>query len=241
MRWLLVVLLITGSVYASALNEQDQGQAQGQLQGQLQGQAQGQGQAQIGINDNDNKNTNVGTNVGINENKNDNRSSAKSTAIQGQLQGNKQETNIGGDTEKTYYMAAPAQAVAKGVDQGAIYSIFGGVNLSQTEEYQVCIEKLNTIVLMKANGFLSSEDAAIEAKKAFAQLKDSSTPKRILMVGPKTRGRHLLNAFGLLANDSWVNEDKVNDKVQAKELGQEVVRAKTVDEGVTGNGGNVNR
>jgi len=170
--------------------------------------------------------------------------------IQGQVangivkteQGNSQNVNIDGDTQKNYMLVAPAQVATKGMESAAMYSIFGGLNLSQTEEATVCQDKINVITAMMANGLLSKDEAILEAKIAFAQLKDSTKPKRILMFGPKTRGRHLLNAFGILANDSAVNEDKVNKRILEKEkkLIVDQTLEQIIDKGITGNGGNIN-
>lgn len=70
---------------------------------------------------------------------------------------------------------------------------------------------------MKAAGLMSEAEASLEASKAFAQMKDATTPKRILGFGPKTRGRHLFNLFGIIATDSWVDESKVAAKMVEKE------------------------
>ena len=100
---------------------QDQQQQQGQAQGQAQGQ--GQGQAQIAAADADA------------------RACSNSTAIQGQaaLQGNRQES-----TEKntTYVMTSPDTVAQDGQSAVAGYSIFGGLNIAESAEYKVCIEKI---------------------------------------------------------------------------------------------------
>jgi len=154
----------------------NQNKAYGGDANQKQGQAQGQGQAQAAI------------------------------AAQMQGQANLQGTNVkvDGDTTKytNYEMTAPDTIAQKGQSAFPGYSIFGGINLAETEEATICLEKIICISQMEKAGLLTKEEAISEAKAAFKQLKQATRPKRILSIGPKTRGRHLFNGFGILATDS---------------------------------------
>lgn len=189
---------------------------------------QGQQQGQIGINENDNSNRNTnlqGQGQGQEQGQGQ---------LQGQLQGQGQaqgqgqlsvgKVNVQDNSEyESYSFAPPGIKPVVGTETANVYSIFGGIGLSNTEEYQVCIEKLSTVQAMEKAGYLTSEEAQEEAMKAYIQMKDSTKPRRILGFGPKTRGRHLLNLFGFLANDSWVNEDKVNERIIEKENATEEI------------------
>jgi len=97
----------TSSAYAGYYK--DESNTNKQKQGQLQGQLQGQAQGQ------------------------------------GQIQGNLgiqkgNDVNISGDEGddfKAYSFTAPALSANKGVSELNAYSIFGGIGISSTEEYQV--------------------------------------------------------------------------------------------------------
>ena len=165
------------------------------LQGQQQGQMQGQAQKAVS------------------------RVIDSGNSMQGQGQESKAVSrNDNSDNSKSEVVAVSFASMSgtKGVSelQGSLY----GLGLAITEEYDVCIQKLEVINTMDKLGYLTKEEAKIEANKVFAQLKDSTKPKRIFGFGPKTRGRHLFNLFGLAATDSWVNEDKVNARILEKEL-----------------------
>lgn len=140
---------------------------------------------------------------------------------------------------KAYSFAPPALSSNKGMNEGNIYSIFGGIGLAEDSEYVLAIEKLAVIERLEKLGYISKEEAISEGRICLMQLKDSTLPKRILAIGPKTRGRHLLNLFGLIALDSWVNESKVNEKVIQKE--KNISIEKTFDKEITGNAGNINQ
>lgn len=127
--------------------------------------------------------------------------------LQGQAQGQIGEVNVSGDSEKhimgeALYLAAPTTTAAQGQQASAVYSIFGGVNMAQTAEYQICKEKIDVATMMVKNGYLTVEEGKAEALKAYQELLDNTQAKRILWVGPKTRGVHLGNLFGMLAMDS---------------------------------------
>jgi hypothetical protein len=170
---------------ALAAQQQGQGQAQGQGQGQMQGQAAiaAQGQGQLGI--------------------------------VGQKATNDQSVSVGGDTQKNnaYILTAPNTVAGDGQQAMAAYSIVGGVNVAESSEYKVCIEKIRIVSQMLAADLITKDVAIVEANAAFEQMKDSTQPKRILWVGPKTRGIHLGNGLGLLAMDGCsVNTDTIGKK-----------------------------
>lgn len=140
------------------------------------------------------------------------RSSAYQKQAQGQIQGQAQgqigEVTVTGDTEakhvmgESFALVAPNTIAAQGQQASSVYSIFGGVNLAQTAEYQICKEKIDVATLMVKNGYLTAEEGKAEALKAYQELLDNTQAKRILWIGPKTRGIHLGNLFGMLAMDS---------------------------------------
>jgi hypothetical protein len=74
----------------------------------------------------------------------------------------------------------------------------------------ICIEKLNTIQALEKAGYIGHEEAIIEAREAFAQLKNVSKDKRLLGILGKTSGRNLINGLGLLSWDECqVNIDSI--------------------------------
>jgi len=202
-------------------NTNQQGQAQGQIgindNDNTNQQGQGQGQGQIGINEN------VNDNYNRSYNENDARSnqdqdqgqlqgqSQDATAVQGQGQamgqaqgnvgiqeGNDVNVAVEGDDYDSYAFAAPAMNAEKGTSPLNAYSVFGGVGVSQTEDYVVCVEKIATVERLQKAGYIDATRAKVEALEAFEQMKHATRPKRLLCFGPKTTGRHLLNVFGIL-------------------------------------------
>ena len=166
-------------------------QAQGQLQCQEQEQQQGQGQLQ--------------GQALFNKNKSGSQSGSKSDATSGSKsessseQSNTQKTTVEGDEVKYYSSAWPALSAQKGVSPLNAYSIFGGVGISQTEEYQQAIEKIKVVKVMEEEGYLTRTEAIKEAREAFLQLKDATAPQRLLGILWRTKGdRNLLNGLGLL-------------------------------------------
>lgn len=143
-----------------------------------------------------------------------------------------------------YSFAPPSLASNRGMNEGNIYSIFGGIGLSEDSEYIVCMQKLQVIDSMVKAGLMPADVALVEAEIAFTQLKDSTKPRRVLWVGPKTRGRHIGNFFGLIATDSARNEERIYRRMSGLEKDApkpvKEVRAKTVDKEVTGNAGYIN-
>lgn len=210
----------------------------------------------VGINNNSNRNFNTNVNnVDVN-NRNSNRNNAYSSSSarsnqnqnQGQLQGQMQgqiaaqangQTMTNNVSENHKFMEADANAWPgingeKGTNNFNGYSIFGGVGISQTAEYQIAIDKLATIKVMEVNGYLSPEEAKAEAKAAYAQLKYATKDKRMLGILWKSTGRNLLNGFGLLTWDSfWTEGGAPTEKSSAP-------RVKSADKEVNGNRGYVN-
>jgi len=165
-----------------AAQQQGQGQGQGQLQGQAQGQGQGQAQAAI--------------------------------AAQGQVQGNlgiqrgndvSTDVNVEGDSGDTYAVSYPALSGGEGVSQANIYSIFGGVGLSDTENYKALITQIQAI---EAITTLDPEKKAELVDELVGLLMDTHKDKRFLGVLWKTSGRNLLNVFGILSFDSFWKADQ---------------------------------
>jgi len=224
---LVVCLALSVSIAHAGLNENSQQQGQVGINEQQQGQIgiNEQQQGQIGINKNKNTNEQGQAQIGINEQDQD----------QGQLQGQGQfavgQVQVQDNSSyEAYSFSPPGLNPTKGMNEGNIYSIFGGIGLSEDAEYAVCIEKLAVIERMAAAGYLSDEDAQEEALAAFEQLKEATQTKRILGVGPKTRGRHIFNMFGLIATDSYRGNNNAEEVEEVIEEDQEI----------TGNEGYVN-
>ncbi len=108
--------------------------------------------------------------------------------------------------DTTYANAWPATQGVVGAETVNAYSIFGGVGLSNTAEYQVCISKLSAIKSMQDSGWITTEQAKEEADKAFEQMKNATRPKRWCGIGGTTTGRNLFNGLGLLSWDSMKKE-----------------------------------
>ena len=199
----------------------------------LLGNEQEQGIFDSGNSDNDNRNTNL---LG-------NDQDQGQTQGQGQGQGQGQfavgKVNVEDNSEyKSYAFSPPAIHAQKGTSSANMYSIFGGIGLSQTEEYTIAIEKIAVIERMEALGYLTKEEAIEEARETFEELDSASQPKRVLGIFGKTRGRHLLNLMGLISFDSFYKEGQ---KPFSKSAEWET-RERTVDtlETYTGNEGITN-
>lgn len=109
--------------------------------------------------------------------------------------------SVEGDTNYTYSQGNITPTVgADGVNVG---TPLGGVGLTGTEEYRQAQAKIEVTIALYQAGLLTEQEAKRDAFLAYQQMDDASCPKRLLMIGPKTRGRHLLNGFGILATDSW--------------------------------------
>jgi hypothetical protein len=160
---------------------------------------------------------------------------------QGQAMGQigKVSTQVEGDDVEAYSFTPPGLGANKGVSEANVYSLMGGIGTANTEEYQVCIDKLAVIERMQSLQYITAEEAQIEARKVYAQLQSATNPKRILGVLGKTRGKHLLNLFGFLAWDSFYSEPGLGQKVAEPKKN---VRTRTLDElDVAGNRGYINR
>ena len=197
---------------------------------QDQDQDQKQGIFGSGNSDNDNENRNTNTNLLGN----DQDQGQDQKQAMGQAQGNANKIDINDNSEyRSYAFSPPAIHAQKGTSSANMYSIFGGVGLSQTEEYTIAIEKIAVIERLQVLGYLTPEEARAEARATYAQLDSATQPKRILSVLGKTRGRHLLNLLGLLSWDSFWAEGQVPFKGSAQ--------VKTIDtlETYRGNEGNI--
>jgi hypothetical protein len=181
----------------------------------------------LGDNENNNELRNTNTNMdiisnavnSINTNRSESRSDSssrsesdsRSTAIQGQMQGqasiqdqgNTQNMDASKGDTKVFANQWPGINGEQGTNNFNGYSIFGGVGISATAEYRMCIEKLANIKMMESCGYFSKEEAISQAKEAWAQFLYTTKDKRFLGVLWKTTGRNLLNGFGLLAWDSF--------------------------------------
>jgi len=135
-------------------------------------------------------------------------------AIQGQTQGqgNEQSVSFEGDNEESYVMVAPNTVASDGQSAVSAYSVFGGLNVAESDEYMVAIEKIRCVSQMEAAGLITIEEARIEALDALEQLKESTKPKRVLGFLWKTRGRHAGNLLGMLSmDDGYVAIQEVVD------------------------------
>jgi hypothetical protein len=129
-----------------------------------------------------------------------------------------------GDEVKAYSFSAPGLSANKGVSEGNFYSVFGGIGISATEEYQLAIDRIAVVERLEAAGYIDSSSAREQALAAYSQLVDATQPKRVLGVLWKTRGRHLGNLFGLASMDDL--------------RGRLDLSRPEGDSEVTGNGGN---
>jgi len=203
-------------------NDLDNQQMQGQIgiNKQQQGQIGINEQQQGIINSGNSDNKNVNKNVNKNHNKNIN--SQGQGQDQGQMQGQSMGQAMGqgqvavgkvgvevqdNSSYKSYAFSPPGLSANKGVNEGNIYSVFGGIGLASTEEYAICVEKISVIERLEKLGYITAIEARVEARKVFLQLKEASKAKRFLGVLGKTRGRNLINLFGLLSWDSLWDDD----------------------------------
>jgi hypothetical protein len=235
---LTVVLLISllvccGSAFA-LLDDNSTNLNQGQSQGQIgvndndNLNTQGQSQGQIGINENDNRNTNFNASSNSNSNRNNQSQGQGQGQLQGQsmdqgqamLQGQGQlgEVNTTVDEHnKAYAYGAPHTVAQSGQQAAGVYSIFGGINFAQTEEARACMDKIDVIVQLAKNGFLTCDEAKAEALAQWNQLKDSTKSKRLLGILWKTRGCHLLNGLGLLSWDDMFSKMSLSQSSEQQE------------------------
>ena len=206
-------------------------------------------------NDNENRNTNtnlLGNDLDSriendvendieNSNEIENELDQKQKQAMGQVAVGKVEV-VDNSEYKSYSFAPPAIHAQKGTSSANMYSIFGGVGVSQTEEYTIAIEKLAVIERMEGLGYITKEEAIAEARQTFAELDSASQPKRVFGIFGKTRGRHLLNGLGLLAWDSFYKEGQkpFSKSEEWKKKDKAEIVEDTLDS-VEGNRGNVNQ
>jgi len=133
---------------------------------------------------------------------------------QGQLQGqvgNTTDVNVeGDDVEGSIAVAYPSQSSQKGQAASTVYSMFGGFSNAQTEEYLKMLEVLTAIKVIEGYGYITHEEAVVEAREYLAQLKHVSKERRLLGILWKTNSNHLLNGMGLLSWDPCgINIDSI--------------------------------
>ncbi len=188
-----------------------------------------QQQGQVGINKN--KNTNINNNdsnassrsyaSANNRNSNSQNQGQLQGQLQGQMQGqiasqgNSQSTSFSENHKQgeALYMGAPPLNAPKGTSPAQIYSLLGGIGTQETERYSVLTERVDLIVLMQKNGYLTPEEAKAEAMATLAELKEITKSKRLLGILWKTEGRHLLNGLGLLSWDSAYDKGPFEGKL----------------------------
>ncbi len=229
----LALMLIGGSAYALGDNENEQAQGQ------------------IGINSS--RNSNENENENDNRNYNDNKQAQGQGQAQGQLQGQLQgqaqgqgqgqgqvsvgRVDVADNSEyKSYSFSPPGLSANQGVNEANMYSIFGGIGLSETAEYKVCVEKLAVIERLQGAGYLTKEEAKAEALAVYLQMKEVTKDKRLLGVLCKTSGKNLLNMFGMLSWDSFWKEGQTPVEKMFEAMSKEKVR--TDDSSLEGNAGN---
>ena len=182
-----MLLLTCSTVFAGALNEQDQGQgqAQGQLQGQGQLQDQGQGQLQ--------------------------GQTQEAIAAQGQGQGQIAvgEVNVQDNSEyKSTAIAFPSTGATEGVASANASYMFGNLGLSDTEVYKKGAYIIQTILAIP-NNILNEEAKAAIVNDVVTKMLKSVKPRRLLGIGPEQHSKNLVNLFGLLSFDSvWADGQK---------------------------------
>jgi hypothetical protein len=197
-------------------------------------------------NNNDNGGTEISTNVDVeNRNVGINKNKQQQGQIQGQMQGQQQgqiangEVSVTGDSTKVYANAWPSVTGAEGVSSGNAATIFGSLGLSQTEKYKKIMPQLQAVSALVKDGMITPEEGRAIVKPMVEKLVRTNKTQRLLGILWETDGRNLLNGFGILAWDS-VWKDGPAQGVASEPKPVKAVKAaapKTVDEGVTGNGG----
>lgn len=143
-----------------------------------------------------------------NDVRNDNDLKNTQTAVgivnQETKQGNDQETTTSVDASennntKVYANGWPGISGEQGTNNFNGYSIFGGIGVSSTAAYKVCIEKLANVKQMEDAGYLTHEEAVEEAKVIWLQLKRATHERKLFGILWREYDRTLLNGFGLLA------------------------------------------
>ena len=117
-----------------------------------------------------------------------------------------QSLSIGGDSTsvKTYVMHAPNTVAQLGQSASSMYSIFGGVNLADSDRMTLTQQAQNGIIVALANGLITADEAKLlNGKLMGEQARLAAVKPRILGFGPTTEGKHLANLGGILAMDNW--------------------------------------
>lgn len=137
-----------------------------------------------------------------------NATGGNATADGGSAIANSSSSGGGGGGKTTLYAySAPGLAPQVGVESLQLNSVFGGIAVSNSEDYVKDMGRVGLVSKVYEQGLITKDEARNEVNQSLKRLKGSTGPKRLLGVGPVTRGKHLFNLFGLLATDSW-REDK---------------------------------
>ncbi|TDI96959.1 MAG: hypothetical protein E2O29_01625 [Deltaproteobacteria bacterium] len=116
----------------------------------------------------------------------------------------------------SYVLHAPDTVAQSGQRASSVYSLFGGVNMAQTEEAKQTGDNIKLLVFMAKNGIISADELRYEVIEQYVQLKDASRPKRLFGVLWRTRGNSLVNGFGMLSmDDLWSKFSKDKDSLNA--------------------------
>jgi len=188
----LVILGITVNAYALFDYEDNSNtNTQGQVQGQ--------------ITDVDNKNINKNTNQNYNTNFNSQGQNQGQNQGQAQVMGQaqkgevKNDIEIDGDKTEVNSISFANMPNQKGQSNLSLQSPWGAAAVSQTERYQMVIEKIGVISAIYEAGFLTAEEAKAEVAEAFQQLKNMTKEERFLGIFWRTSGgRNIMNGLGLL-------------------------------------------
>ncbi len=79
----------------------------------------------------------------------------------------------------------------------------GGIGLANSEEYEKITRRIDIVLHVHDLKLITDAEARTQITEALAQLKSATEPCRVLGVGWKSRGKHLLNLFGTACTDSW--------------------------------------
>ncbi len=116
-----------------------------------------------------------------------------------------------------YVLHAPDTVAELGQRASSVYSLFGGVNMAQTEETKQTGDNIKLLVFMAKNKIISSDELRYEVIEQYVQLKDASRPKRLFGVLWKTRGNSIVNGFGMLSmDDLWSKLKKDKDGINVQ-------------------------
>ena len=138
------------------------------------------------------------TNQGQNQSL-DNANYNSDTNWQDQDQMQDQDQGVQIEEGDTKILVAPTTNAQKGQYSTNVYSIVGGIGIAETEQYQMCMDKIELISKLADAGYLTDDEAQAEMDEAFAQLKHLTKTKKFLGVLWRTSGCNLGSGFGLLA------------------------------------------